>query len=261
MKKLFLISLALIFLLSLNIISAAPKPAVSTSQSTLEIITPEWNYIKQGGDIDFYFHVYNQTKYKTNLTTNCSFHLYEENSEGEHIYILNPVTKFVGGRDFEVSINGGNFSRIGDYCYLLECQSLNEVVGLEKCFEVTKTGDILGGDLIIIFINLLFIISVIGLISTFVLTIAKLATYTETIFGVLTTWGFYILMIIVNHLADYYLLSDYVKNLSEQFLTICVWTNGVLPILALIITMILVGIKKKNVPSIQEMTGGKLYYG
>jgi len=130
----------LVFSLSLlPFISSAP-PVLSTVQAgSLEIIAPSYEYVQVGLDKDIYWHVFNSTKLLTNTSVTCNYHMYEQNKKGEHIVTVDNVKLFTNGRDFEVEVKGANFT-LGRYCHLIECNTSNQAGGIERCFEVTKTG-------------------------------------------------------------------------------------------------------------------------
>jgi len=134
-KQLILIAFA--FLLVMPLVQSAP-PILQTIQSgSLEILAPTYEYVFPNTDKDIYWHVLNTTQLLTNSTTNCSYHLYSQNSKGEHIVTVSPVKMFSNMRDFEVEVLGGNFSELGRYCQLIECNTVNQAGGIERCFEVT----------------------------------------------------------------------------------------------------------------------------
>jgi ABC-type multidrug transport system permease subunit len=66
--------------------------------------------------------------------------LYEKNTKGEHIVTINDVPLFSNGRDFEVTVLGGNFTQ-GTFCHMIECNTSTQAGGIERCFEVTYTGE------------------------------------------------------------------------------------------------------------------------
>lgn len=137
----FLVSLILV-----SFISAAPPLQTITGSDYLQILTPAWDTVQQYENVDFYWHVFNLTKYLTNATVECSFHLYSLEKGGEHILTVNEVSGFNNGRDFEVSVSGRNFTEPGEYRYLIECKTPKaksesyQVGGIEEAFEVTPTG-------------------------------------------------------------------------------------------------------------------------
>ena len=136
------------------------------------------------------------------------------------------------------------------------CGDMN---GINTCpnydFDVTSGGYSDQGSEFKIFIWIIFIVAVLGLFATLFLTIFKLATATETIYGVLITWAFLILLIVSNYLGNTFLQYDYISRLTAQFLQVCIWTNGVLPVLSLIIAIFVRSTKKKGVLSPQEISG------
>lgn len=127
-------------------------------------------------------------------------------------------------------------------------------------FTITKNGYELPGDNFTIMLYILFIVAVVGTFVTFILTIAKLATTSETIFGVLTTWSFYILLILVNYLSSYQ-LDSYITNLSSTFITITTWSNGVLPLISFVIAFFVRGTQQAKPLSVDNVTGGGFRYG
>lgn len=101
---------------------------------------------------------------------------------------------------------------------------------------------------------LLFIIAIIGNITFLILIMVKLVTAQETIFGVLSAWGFYLLMIIVNYQSGL-MTTSYIFDLSDLFITIFTWSNGVLPVISLVVTMFIKGTQKKKPIPVDEITG------
>ena len=139
-RNIIVLLVFLFLLIVIPSVSAAP-PVLSTVQSgSLEILAPTFGTIPKSVDFDFYWHVFNTTKLLTNISTSCTYHLYSKFEEGEHIYTNNLVTKFTNDRDFEVSLKGANFTEVGEYCDLIECNTSTQTGGLERCFIVTTTG-------------------------------------------------------------------------------------------------------------------------
>jgi hypothetical protein len=136
-NKLFL--MFALFFISLSFVSAVPRPTYIAPNNELNIIFPSYDTYKEGMDYDFYWHVSNSSTLLTNKTASCVFHMYEQNKLGEHTVIDNNP-KYVDGRDFEVEVEGANFT-IGSHCRLIECNTSNQVGEIESCFEVTKTGE------------------------------------------------------------------------------------------------------------------------
>lgn len=132
------------------------------------------------------------------------------------------------------------------------------VISSNLALALTPDGSTPAGDNMNIFITLLFIVGVIGLFYTFLITIAKLVTFEITVYNVIMSWGFYILVIIVNHLTAHYVEDVFMFNLTENFITYTPFSNILLPIIALIVTMFVKGTMKKKPLSVQELAGRQL---
>ena len=128
------------------LVNAAPPFETTHLATGCEILNPYYEYLPQNQSFDFYWHVYNSTTLLSNTTASCGFHLYSKQVNGEHLYVDNAILKFTAGRDFEASIPASNFTKLGNYCYLIECwtpvpkTTTTSVCGIERCFQVTKYG-------------------------------------------------------------------------------------------------------------------------
>lgn len=135
MNKLFLF-LILGILLSTSAIAVSPF-LTQESDSPLTIKYPLITSSKVNTYFKANFHVFNSTSglALTNSTVDCLFHLYD--AMGNHQLILNDSQiAFDHDVDFEVYVDGGNFSKIGVYSYIMQCNT-------------TTTGGFLASDLLI----------------------------------------------------------------------------------------------------------------
>jgi len=256
--KKFIVPFFVIFLIAF-ISSAPPITSVAlNSRNGFQIAPNLFNSVKLNSSLTFHVHIFNASNglEYTGTSNLCILHLYNEFNTGEQVYTNN--SPIIDDDDYEFNIPRSTFSEKGEYSYKIWCNnSVHQIGGYyEKSFYVTGSGGSPANDPMTIFIYILFIISTIGLFTTFFLTIAKLVTTRETIFGVLITWSFLILNIIVNYLGKEYLLRTLVEDISGLFIIITIWSNGVLPVISLIITMFIVGTKKKKNLSVEEITGG-----
>lgn len=128
-------------------------------------------------------------------------------------------------------------------------------------FWVTGNGEDVASDGLKIFIYALFIFVSIGLMYSFVMQLAKIAMVSMTIYDVLLSWSFLLLMIIVYYLANSYLIAPYVLNLTSVFIQISVWSNGVLPLITFVITFFVRLTQKKKPLTVQEIRGRSLFHG
>jgi len=123
-------------------------------------------------------------------------------------------------------------------------------------FYISKTGGNIIENNNAIFIWLLFLITILGSFYYLFLGIAKLATQTETIYGVLSSWAFILLTLIINYMAQD-MVGTFIYDQSIFILQITAWTNGVLPLIGLIITIMIKGLKKNKPIGIEELGGFK----
>lgn len=128
-----------IFLLSLMFISAIP-PFTSTNTVGISIEHPLKDVIQANQSHKFHFHIFNATDGKPFLNTSdieCVFHLYD--LEGNHLLKINDVSSD-DIYDWEAEILGGNFTKVGQYSYVFQCN--NSIVGgfYEHDFLVTPNG-------------------------------------------------------------------------------------------------------------------------
>jgi hypothetical protein len=207
----------------------------------------KFDYVKYNQSFNLTIYAYNISDGLEITNANCSIQLFNQTGN----LILNGNLIYSVG--YNIYIGSGNFSQVGVYSFNLYCRS-GSIGGFASGeFGVTKNGEI-WGDVGMVFIYILFIAAAIGNLSLLILTLVKLTTTKETIFGVLTTWGFYILMIVVNYMSGF-MTSGYIGGISDFMLTILVWSNGVLPLISLVITMFIKGTQEKKPLSVEDLTG------
>lgn len=213
-----------------------------------------YDVIKANENITLYMTPY-QLNGKTydNSSVDCRVGIV--NPDGTRLYLLEQANfTVIGNNDIWTATLPGSFLyETGEYLFNWDCQDGTRGGYFNSHMAVTINGE-LAGDTMQIFIWVVFITATIGNILLLILILVKLATTRETVFGVLMAWGFYILMIVSSYLGGF-LISSYITDLADIFLTIFVWSNGVLPVISLIITMFVKGTKKKSPISIEEMTG------
>ena len=131
----------MIVICSLNMISAQPPGStqvVLNLDAGLQIETPRIGYFEQGQDFEFSFHVYNTTSGLRidNSSTNCTFELFGDN--GTHIF-EDEEMEFEED-DWKVIVLGGNFTELGMYFYITDCQSTGEGGVISADFTVNRLG-------------------------------------------------------------------------------------------------------------------------
>lgn len=177
--------------------------------------------------------------------------------------LVYPNTTLALNGQFNMSKSGDDYlyannltSGVGTYLVYGICDENGVKGNWQFSYFISKNGEAPAGDNFIIFTYILFIVAAVGMFSMFIFTLAKLVTASETLFGVLTSWSFLLLMLIANYMAKSYILSDFIQNISESFLTTAfMWVAGFLPLVGLVITIFIKGTQKKKPLGVQEFTG------
>lgn len=136
-----LIFLFLFLLVLTPMVLAQPPQATSVVinlKAGLNVDFPRIIELPQNEDFKFHFHVFNATSglIVDNTTTNCSFELVDNN--GIEIFEDSDIV-FVDD-EFNVIILGGNFSRLGSYFWLINCQTGSEGGFISSPLVVTADG-------------------------------------------------------------------------------------------------------------------------
>ena len=116
--------------------AAPPVYTTPVFEDGVIIEAPAITYLKQNQDFKFHFHAFNKSNGVsfTDDITSCIFHLY--NSTGDHI--LKAPTEY-DALDFEILIDGDNFTQLGSYAYIIQCNT--SVYGGYTQRGITVTGD------------------------------------------------------------------------------------------------------------------------
>ena len=118
-----IIWICILFLLVSFVSAQPPFQEQSNIIEGLVINFPLLDTFEQNKDISFNFHVYNQTSglIMTNATTSCVFHLFD--NKGDHLIDNKEMPFDSNGVDFEITLSGSNFSRLGAYSFLVNCNT------------------------------------------------------------------------------------------------------------------------------------------
>lgn len=126
----------------------AASPFVSQSANGCEIVPILRDSLKINQDFTLSFHILNKTNgYPlSNSSVQCVLHLY--NQTGDHSYYEivknDPASERLVSNDFVSRISGGNFSSIGTYSWMIQCNGTAAVGGCvdKGLFIVTNSGHI-----------------------------------------------------------------------------------------------------------------------
>lgn len=140
------IMLVLFFIFIISLVNAQPPFTTSaTTNNGIIIEAPVQEYLKVGNDYMFHIHAHNISSglILTNLTTNCTIHVYEPLT-GKHL-VEDKMPFDSNGLDFEYIMNGTNLSVLGQYSVLYYCNTtagVNSIGGfVEYPFYVTLNGE------------------------------------------------------------------------------------------------------------------------
>lgn len=140
-KKSSFLLLMFLLLFSISLVSAQPPFQQFTGNTgiTIEASVIQTHTINQ--DFFFNIHAHNSSNglLLTNVTTVCTIHIFQP-SNGDHIY--EDFMDFdINGIDFDKTILAGNFTELGQYSVLFNCEVSGEIGGfLSYGFDITKTG-------------------------------------------------------------------------------------------------------------------------
>lgn len=122
-------------------------------------------------------------------------------------------------------------------------------------YEITPSGNEVAGGNFLIFLYLLFGVILVLMLYTLVMTVVKVVTVSETIYGVLFTWCVYLSLLVLSWLTSNYSTSGFLRSNVDLFSTIARFTHIVLPLLSFIISMFARSMEKKRPLKVQEITG------
>ena len=108
-----------------------------------------------------------------------------------------------------------------------------------KTYFVTKNGELPASDSLSIFIYFLFIVAIIGLMATFLLTLKHFIAMDTNEYDLLASWGFYLLLYLTLFLASTYLINTLIEGISDTLLYAFAASNMVLPAIAFAVRIII----------------------
>jgi len=141
MKKLLPIIIIILCVSLVYGVAPVTQIQIYVGETGIEIEYPKITTLQLNRDFKFHFHLFNSSNGMPilNESTSCVFHLY--NSTGSHIYTENDIKELHDDYDFEVKVNGGNFSKVGPFEYRFQCNSSTSNIGGFVSVPVTVTKD------------------------------------------------------------------------------------------------------------------------
>lgn len=160
-------------LFSLNFVFAEPpfQEGAITFTEGYFVEFEEVDVHKRGEDIIFQTHVFNiSTGIRlTNTSTSCTIDVYNE--KGEHLIDETPMDYHVIGRDWELTVAGGNFTTNEEYGYIIICND-SRIGGFASVgFDITGTGFKLTEARVILSLGLLALLVFLFMVTIGTLTV------------------------------------------------------------------------------------------
>jgi len=138
LNKLLFLFLFLILSSSL-VLAVKPVTQLAETENGLIIEYPRYNVHQQNTYYKMHTHVINASNgvIITNETTKCFLHLY--NVSGDHV-----LEEYMGwdsnGLEFKLDIGAGNFTQLGDFAYIIQCNGTQGGSFIGGNFEITENG-------------------------------------------------------------------------------------------------------------------------
>jgi hypothetical protein len=184
---------------------------------------------------------------------NCSFVNITSISYPNGTKINHNFAMIKNGVDY--SYNFCNNTQLGEYIYNTLGNPDGVYVTQPVSYLITNTGEKPAGDGLIIFIYSLFIFLTMALSFTFLINIAKLATFTATLFDLAISWGFYFITVITLFISNSYMQNNLISDNILLIISITGFTNFILPAISFIVSFFVNITKKKRMLDVHEISG------
>lgn len=254
MKRYFFFLICMVMIVTVH---AAPPAFYAIPTDGYIISVPNFEAVKLNTPFDAHIHVINKSNGRVVNYTTCFVHTY--NHEGDEV--AEEQAAFVASsQEYVVTLNSANFSQKGVYEFRAFCSDSSGGGLTDGAFYVTTDGLTPAGDVLTVFIYILFIVVGFFVIINSILALARLVMTNETVITVIISWSTFFALVITNYLAKAYLLSYFMENVLDALIAgLGVLLVGV-PVISLVITMIMKGVAKKKPLSPGELTGNVRWF-
>ncbi len=221
--------------MSLFLISSVSAQQPSDTQTNininigLQIEFTQVNFLKNGKSHLFNAHVFNISTGErvSNSTTDCTFHLFD--NLGEHQIDQVPMTYSSEGLDWDYNVTGNNFTRNGDYSFLVVCNSSNIGGFLSKGIVITQTGEelLIQESILYIFLSIfVMFLFLLSLFLTFKTPYSHTTNETGEIIKLARLKYVKLGLIMLDYILMVWVLNTLI-GISENFLTLTLFAGFV----------------------------------
>lgn len=246
---------------ALLLMLASTVSAVQTSNDNNGYVVeyPPLKTIPFNQSISFSFHIFNATSggYINDSSLSCIFHLMD--NKGSHL-VRSPLT-YTGDYDYFTVVDPGNFSYNGNYGYVVQCGD-PDVGGFDSVpLVVTPAGHEPVGDVTFAAYTIIFIAIIFSLLFMFFYTFGGLVSLTTDVLDVSLNVGIYFALFVFKFFVAEFIGIPLMNDILVFAFEIAVWTNVILPLIAMFMTMVMGSFLRKKFPNVfGRMPGARTPY-
>lgn len=227
----------ILFLVILVLPLVMSQSFVQTTDTTLDLSYPKYQYVALNQDFDLHLHVINSTSIMKNTSTTCFIHLY--NITGGHI-CENWLDFDTNKLEWELTIDKGNFTTRGVHAYILLCNSTSNEVGFASGnFIVNTNGVAPPENNVFVFFALGFIIVVASMTGLFLYTLGLFVEEDFTMKHLIYNLSAYFAIFAFYILEQEYFRYSLINTILLVFLSVGGITNVIFPIVVFFISLTL----------------------
>lgn len=243
----------IVLLMSISLVSAAPPFQTSTTTSGLEIAGVDFSAIKTMTHRTAVANVYNATSGMPITTTSvsCQFQVFSVADTGSLIFTNSTPTQI--GNTFYFGIPNSIYNQSSEYTRIIQCNTSNVGGFYKSTFQANAEGRVEASGIVIVLFVLLTIILFAFLTYMLIYTIGHLVSLDFDVIDVAINYGAFFGLFVFNYFQNYYLGNPTLSNILQWVVDITVYTNMVLPLLALIISLVVGSIARKKMKSMSDM--------
>ena len=230
--------LSIALFLCANYVSAVPP--VTTTQQFIEGYTiqiPQDNIIKIGQPYNFEFHVFNISNGVPKISgISCDLHLYNE--LGDNLFVGTDNTADLYG-DYTFNLSKGNFTKTENYYYYVRCNSSTLGGFAESILRINYTGEEIQSDLIVVLFIIAFVVIIGFSIYEMYMMITHVFLIEYDVIDFAKAGGIYFAILGLNLMHANFLGNPDLSTWFTLFIQIGLWTNIIIPAMALAFTLML----------------------